>query len=499
MTHRGSVSTGKRVKVGTRDSEGRYCAVDAHGDIDLYSEPGWTNVKIINLPQKNQKQIQGLNLNCLLRGLFILYGFENVDDNTLPGGFYCWEVLLESFFISITHICTIEEVIRRVEYLVELFLHDEAAGNSVEGDNYAVGNVLYGAFSFLIYWLASFNPYLSDTDVTKLKNGISRLGYQLNEPEEEINKKNRYSYNYTEVLEKCRRRYTQLQKIAHEVVYTRLFSTIGLTRTVATAGSGNNTSTVTIAHHDYAQPNVPSAVGAWTGYEAQVNKEKLKETLANAPKLKIEIFGGDALLDCSDEDDDAGSSPFGSNAQSSFNTETAALPAPPVVRVPPGYSLLREPYAQSTEIFQVDPLELARQWTLADHALFRAIPLHSLLPPPGSNASISSYTRTQQVRLGTLGTGAFSGARAFIDRYCAMTNWVVYSILNNAAMDARAAKLTYFIKIAGHLAELSNFHALMSILSGLSQGSVSRLKYSWENVSKADKAKLAQLQVMNDQ
>lgn len=503
MLNRAPILTGKRTINGSVvDSSGRYCAVDAHGDIDLYSEPGWTNVKIINLSQKNQKQIQGLNLNCLLRGLFILYGFENLDDTTLPGGFYCWEVLVESFFISITHICTIEDVIRRVDYLVELFMHDEEAGNCAAGDNYAVGNVLYGAFTFLMYWMASFNPYLSDTDVAKLKNGISRLGYQLNESLDDNTNSNQHNYHYTAVLDKCRRRYAQLQKIAHEVVHTRLFNTIGLNRNVSRVGSAashQSATTVTIEHHAYAQPNVPGTVGAWTGFEAQANKEKLKTTLANAPKLKIEIFGGDTLLDCSDEDDEDFDTPFGAqnSSVSGLNNGygTPSLPPPPVVRVPPGYVLLREPYAQSAEIFNVDPLELARQWTLSDHTLFRAIPLHSLLPPPGSNASISSYTRTQQVRLGTLGTGAFSGARAFIDRYCAMTNWVVHSILNNTAVDARTAKLTYFIKLAGHLAELCNFHALMSVLSGFAQGSVARLKFSWDHVRKADRTKLAELQV----
>jgi hypothetical protein len=68
-------------------AENRHCAVDAHGDIDLYAEFGWQNVKVI--VDKNLKQIQGVNLNCLLKALFILYGFENLNDTTLPGGFHC--------------------------------------------------------------------------------------------------------------------------------------------------------------------------------------------------------------------------------------------------------------------------------------------------------------------------------------------------------------------------------------------------------------------------
>jgi hypothetical protein len=375
-------------------AENRHCAVDAHGDIDLYAEFGWQNVKVI--VDKNLKQIQGVNLNCLLKALFILYGFENLNDTTLPGGFHCWEVLLESYLVTITHLCTVDDVIRRIHYLIQIYLNGDGTEGSIDGDCYTVGNLLYGAFTFLMFWVQSFHAYMSDTHVTKLKSGIIGLGQRLKaSTEETLHVKSRYSYNYTEVLERFRKRYDELLTVTHNVTQCRLLNTIGLTRQIAASGSNNN-KVMTFVHQGYVQPNVRSSTAAWTGFDAQRKKEELKKTIAAAPKVKLEIFGGEALLDASDEDEDepsSGTGAYGSKGGSKgksvfFNGEqdddSVPVEPPPVVRVAPDFSLLQEPYAVSLDLFALDPLELARQWTLADHALFCSIPLHSLLPPPGT-------------------------------------------------------------------------------------------------------------------
>ena len=479
---------------GRTKSDGKYCFVDAHGDIDIFSEIGWSNVKVANVPHSDRKELQGMNLNCMLRGLFILYGFEDLNDEVLPGGFYCWEVLLESIFISITHFCTIDEILRRIQHLVFTFVHDGDAANSFEGDSNSVGNILYGSFSFLMYWILSFGSYLSDSDLTRLRAGIHGLGIQFNEQREETVKKNRYSYNYPEVLEKCRARYAELHKITHEVVQNRLFKAIGLTRNTATGGD------VSVVHNNYAQPNVSQSVGTWAGYEVALNKEKLKATLASAPPMKLEIFGAEAFLDASDDEDDENT--FGTGRRSGgsaggmWGKDSApeAVP-PPTVRMPPKVSLLREPYALATDIFTIDPLELARQWTLSDHALFCSIPLHSLIPPPGKSEPIGIASRSQQARLGLLGKGTFGGALALADRFNAMCTWVTDSILKNTSLDSRVGRITYFIRLAAHMAELSNFNALHIIVAALQQNCIMRLKLSFEGVPKADKVKFNQLKV----
>jgi hypothetical protein len=103
--------------------------------------------------------------------------------------------------------------------------------------------------------------------------------------------------------------------------------------------------------------------------------------------------------------------------------------------------------------------------------------------------------RSQQAKLGILGTGVFGGARAFIDRFNALSAWVTFAVLNHADIDERAKKVAYFIKLAGHLSELANFNGLMIVLTALQQGCIARLKYTFEMVPKAEKAKLAMLQV----
>jgi hypothetical protein len=113
----------------------------------------------------------------------------------------------------------------------------------------------------------------------------------------------------------------------------------------------------------------------------------------------------------------------------------------------------------------------------------------------GTNTSISALGRSQQAKLGILGTGVFGGARAFIDRFNALSAWVTFSVLNHADIDARAQKISFFIRLAGHLSELANFNGLMIVLTALQQGCIARLKYTFEVVPKQDKAKLALLQV----
>jgi hypothetical protein len=113
----------------------------------------------------------------------------------------------------------------------------------------------------------------------------------------------------------------------------------------------------------------------------------------------------------------------------------------------------------------------------------------------GTTASINTLRLSQQARLGALGTGAFGGGRAFVERFNALSAWVTSSVLEQTELQARADRVIYYARLAGHLAELASFHALVAVLSALQQACVTRLKWTWELVPKADKDKLARLQV----
>ena len=174
----------------------------------------------------------------------------------------------------------------------------------------------------------------------------------------------------------------------------------------------------------------------------------------------------------------------------------------PVVRLRPGYSLLQDPLTVAADLFSVDPLELARQWTITDHALFAAIPLHSLVPTidagnmhckSGSSSAVYSQPRYQQMRRGVLGSGLCGGARTFIDRFNALSNWVAYSVLMLLPVDLRADRVAFFIRVASHLEELDNYNGLMIILTALNQGCITRLQHTFALLKPADHSVLSRL------
>lgn len=270
-------------------------------------------------------------------------------------------------------------------------------------------------------------------------------------------------------------------------------------------------------HSPTLEVDVPAAVGSWTGHEIMKQREQLKAALTQGPQIKLEIFGGDALLDDIDDDDDddeddytggggggCGGGAFSGNSDGGDDDNAVTRTPAPVPRIPPGSSLLLNPLAVGNSLLEIDALELARQWTLADHAFFCSIPLHSLVPmmtaaAGGSGAlkkqkPVTELARYQQLRRGAQACGARGGARGFIDRFNALSNWVTFTVLSGDTPEARAARMGTFIRIAGQLMELNNFNGLMVILTALQQGSISRLRRSWEAVGKAEMLKLAQMQ-----
>lgn len=156
----------------------------------------------------------------------------------------------------------------------------------------------------------------------------------------------------------------------------------------------------------------------------------------------------------------------------------------PITRVPPGISLLQNPTELKLEA--IDSLELARQWTLIDHALFCSIPLYSLL---GNGDRSDSYTapRFRQLKVGQV--------RRFIDRFNATSMWVTRTILQCNTPHEKAQIISKFIQVMSHLADLYNFNGVMAVLTALQQGCIARLKISFDLVSRSEKAKLEKLQV----
>eukprot|EP00601_Ochromonadales_sp_CCMP2298_P018258 CAMPEP_0173270124 /NCGR_PEP_ID=MMETSP1143-20121109/72_1 /TAXON_ID=483371 /ORGANISM="non described non described, Strain CCMP2298" /LENGTH=150 /DNA_ID=CAMNT_0014206513 /DNA_START=130 /DNA_END=578 /DNA_ORIENTATION=- len=104
--------------------------VDAHGHVDLFADASWDNVQLEHSAGNGTGtvgtgpgavSIRGLDLNCLLRGMFLLYGVEHIDDSLLPGGYHCWEGIVGGVFVTLPRMCGVQEVIRRVQCLLSAY------------------------------------------------------------------------------------------------------------------------------------------------------------------------------------------------------------------------------------------------------------------------------------------------------------------------------------------------------------------------------------------
>lgn len=137
---------------------------DTHGDIDITSEKS-SSINIKTNLKKNSTLIylQGITLNSLLKSLFILYGYQSLADKDVEGGLYCWESILESILISLRHYCNIQELHKRILYIINMYFKENKLIQC---------NLFYGAISFLCYWLHTFHMFLSQIDLLQLQQSI---------------------------------------------------------------------------------------------------------------------------------------------------------------------------------------------------------------------------------------------------------------------------------------------------------------------------------------
>ena len=119
------------------------------------------------------------------------------------------------------------------------------------------------------------------------------------------------------------------------------------------------------------------------------------------------------------------------------------------------------------KFLEIDPLEVARQFTIMDSRLFTRITPEECL----SKAWPKKFNR---------GTPTF---QAIADMSNAVTAWVAMTIVLQPEARRRVAIVKHFITIADKCRQLSNFTTLMHIVAGLNCSAVYRLKRTWELVS----------------
>jgi son of sevenless-like protein len=121
-------------------------------------------------------------------------------------------------------------------------------------------------------------------------------------------------------------------------------------------------------------------------------------------------------------------------------------------------------------LLEVDPLELARQMTIMDFRLYNRIkPVECLDKNWGK-------PDTEEVHIA-------ANVKASIEHSNQVTAWVTDSILSKEELKKRAVVLKHWIFIAERCRLLNNYNTCMAILSAFDNGSIGRLKRTWELIS----------------
>lgn len=115
--------------------------------------------------------------------------------------------------------------------------------------------------------------------------------------------------------------------------------------------------------------------------------------------------------------------------------------------------------AKGISVTDFDALELARQLTLKESALFQAIAPEDLLQTGKRKVPSLTAMSTLSNRI---------------------TGWVADSILDETDPKRRASLLKFFIKLAARCLELNNFSTLFALLAGLNSSTILRLKKTWD-------------------
>ncbi|KZT11896.1 ras GEF [Laetiporus sulphureus 93-53] len=134
----------------------------------------------------------------------------------------------------------------------------------------------------------------------------------------------------------------------------------------------------------------------------------------------------------------------------------------------------------SVFITDFDALELARQLTTVESALYCAIRPEEILEMGQENA-------TYPVNV-----------KAVTSLSTAITGFVAESILNESDTKKRTALVKYFIKVADRCVSLNNFSTPRSILAALDSSTISRLQQTWMGLPQKNRMQLEALRKLAD-
>ncbi|KAJ3361848.1 Son of sevenless 2 [Allomyces javanicus] len=152
---------------------------------------------------------------------------------------------------------------------------------------------------------------------------------------------------------------------------------------------------------------------------------------------------------------------------------THAQPPAPLSRVPR--------LKTGVTLFHHDPIDIARQLCLADHAVYRRMKPTELLGQAWMHAD--AQTRAPTIFLLT-------------KRFNALARWFTRSVLAVRDVSGRAVRVEWIVEVAAYLAEFRDYLALMAILAALGSAPVSRLKHTRAAMASRARKKLGDLEEM---
>lgn len=143
-----------------------------------------------------------------------------------------------------------------------------------------------------------------------------------------------------------------------------------------------------------------------------------------------------------------------------LNVRTADMPAPILPK-----------NMKRIKLLEIDPLELARQMTVMDFRLYNRIkPVECLDKNWGKPDTDDGLTHIA------------ANVKASIEHSNQVTAWVTDSILSKEEIKKRVVVLKHWISVAERCRLLNNYNTCMAILSAFDNGSIGRLKRTWEVV-----------------
>ena len=466
---------------------------DRHGSLDVLLDSDWLNLVLSQhrsgidaYTEEKGLEITGASFNALLLGIMIYHGYIKPTTEELFGGTKVWGHMMEYVLALLPSKATIPEVMVRVIYILQGYLLEvHVAEEEVKAHHSRkvqherkpidLSNLWYGSLNFLKYWVSEYSEYFSDLQLREFEQAVLDMCKRLHAPERIKNltfqdqEIDRASHQNIALIDMTAHMCMKLRHQVGSIANARSWHSMGFCPPAAVDHLSARTDVAIALPFSHVAPSLPQLTGKWVGVDKEKNRTTFRAALKSTNNSKVSIFGGAGALanfDSSDDDDNSKKDPNDATQNDKLRLEA---------RVPKGFDLKGR---DKVAFWSLDSLELARQWTLADHKLFQNIPPHNLLNCSWADARHSL---------------AAPNIRRFIDRFNCVSVWASSSILTGKTAENRASIYEYIVKLAHHFRNLHNFHSLMALLTGLQRGCISRLTDTLTLVTPTTKADMTRL------